>query len=117
MVPAAQSRSRPTLSRRRSPQRRRRVKLHLPGAPAIQIQLGEDAAGTESPTRSDRVADADIAAAKARCNVLLKDEEAVAVPEAPFRSGSCGTPAPMRLISVGKNPEVALSPPPVMTCE
>ena len=109
------------------------VKLQLPGAPAVQIQLGKDAgkpalkagepptAGGEAAKKPEPVptvwTDADIATAKARCNVLLKVVKAVAVPEAPFRSGACGTPAPMRLISIGKNPEVSLSPPPVMTCE
>ena len=42
----------------------------------------------------------------------------VAVPEPPLREGSeCGTPAPMKLISVGSSPQVALSPPPTVTCD
>ena len=56
--------------------------------------------------------------ARARCNALLKGLDAVVVPEAPLREGTeCGTPAPMRLISVGRSPQVALSPPPTVTCD
>ena len=55
----------------------------------------------------------DIQLAQARCAVLLKGLDVVAVPEGPLREGSeCGAPAPMRLISVGKGPQVAFSPPP-----
>ena len=40
------------------------------------------------------------------------------VPETPIREGSeCGAAAPMKLVSVGRNPPVALSPPPVVTCD
>ncbi len=34
-----------------------------------------------------------------------------------MREGDCGAPAPVRLVSIGRNPEVALSPPPVVTCD
>jgi hypothetical protein len=60
----------------------------------------------------------EIAFAQARCAVLLKGLAVVAVPEGPVREGSeCGAPAPMRLISVGKAPQVAFSPPPTLTCD
>jgi hypothetical protein len=60
----------------------------------------------------------DIEQAHARCTALLKGLDAVAVPEPPLREGSeCGTPAPMKLISVGRSPQVALSPPPTVTCD
>ena len=59
----------------------------------------------------------DVELARARCTQLLKGLDAVTVPEAPFRKGDCGTLAPVRLISIGKNPEVSLSPPPVVTCD
>ncbi len=60
----------------------------------------------------------EIALAQARCTAMLKGIDAVAVPETPIREGSeCGTAAPMKLISVGRNPPVALSPPPVVTCD
>jgi hypothetical protein len=56
--------------------------------------------------------------AQARCKALLKGLDVVVVPEAPLREGSeCGTPAPMKLVSVGKSPQIALSPPPTVTCD
>jgi hypothetical protein len=60
----------------------------------------------------------DIEQAQARCNALLKGLDVVAVPEEPLREGTnCGTPRPMKLISVGKSPQVAFSPPPTVTCD
>jgi hypothetical protein len=55
--------------------------------------------------------------ARARCTQLLKGVDAVTVPEAPFRKGDCGTMAPVRLISIGKSPEITFSPQPVVTCD
>jgi hypothetical protein len=60
----------------------------------------------------------EIELARARCAVLLKGLDVVAIPEAPVRDGAeCGTPAPMRLISMGSSPEVSFSPPPSLTCD
>lgn len=60
----------------------------------------------------------EIALAQARCTARLKGIDAVAVPEAPIREGAeCGAPAPMKLVSVGRNPPVAFSPPPIVTCD
>ena len=60
----------------------------------------------------------EIELAQARCAVLLKGLAVVAVPEQPIREGAqCGAAAPMKLVSVGKSPEVALSPPPIVTCD
>jgi hypothetical protein len=59
----------------------------------------------------------EIEVAKARCTAILKGAEAVVMPEAPFRQGDCGAPAPVRLMSIGKSPEVALDPPAVLTCD
>ena len=55
--------------------------------------------------------------ARARCTQLLKGVDAVTIPEPPFRKGECGSMAPVRLVSIGKSPEVALSPPPVVSCD
>jgi hypothetical protein len=56
--------------------------------------------------------------AQARCTAMLKGMHVVALPDAPIREGAnCGTPAPMRLVSIGANPEVAFYPPPVLTCD
>lgn len=59
----------------------------------------------------------EIEQAKASCAAILKGVEAVTIAEAPVREGDCGAPAPVRLVSIGKNPEVALSPPPLVTCD
>jgi hypothetical protein len=59
----------------------------------------------------------EIDAAKVSCAAILKSVQAVTIAEAPVREGGCGAPAPVRLVSIGKNPEVALSPPPLVTCE
>jgi hypothetical protein len=60
----------------------------------------------------------EIEQAKARCDALLKGLDAVAVPEPALREGSeCGTPLPMKLISVGRSPQVTFSPPPTVTCD
>jgi hypothetical protein len=58
----------------------------------------------------------EIVAASAACKALLSGVDAVVVPVEPFRHGSCGAPAAVQLISVGRNPEVALSPPVTVTC-
>jgi hypothetical protein len=61
---------------------------------------------------------AEVELAQARCTVLLKGLNAVVVPEVPIREGTeCGAPAPVKLVSIGRTPEVALSPPPVVTCD
>ncbi len=59
----------------------------------------------------------EIASAKARCAVILKGLDAVVTEEPPIKVGACGAPAPVQLISVGKNPQVSLSPPASMTCD
>lgn len=59
----------------------------------------------------------DIELAKTRCTVILKGVVAVTVPEPAFRDGECGAPAAVRLISLGKNPQISLDPPAVLTCD
>ena len=55
--------------------------------------------------------------ARARCTVLLAGVDVVALPEPPMRQGDCGAPAPVRLVSIGRNPEVSLSQPAILTCD
>ncbi len=80
-------------------------------------KAGDPKAAPAKPVELTEWPAADIELAKARCTALLKTVDAVTMPEAPFRSGDCGTPAPVRLISLGKNPEVSLSPPALVTCD
>ena len=76
-----------------------------------------DTAATKPPPEPTEWPATDIELAKARCTQLLKTVNAVTVPEAPFRQGECGAPAPVRLISLGRNPEVSFSPPALVTCD
>lgn len=80
-------------------------------------KTGDPKANPVKPVELTEWPAADIEIAKARCTALLKTVDAVTMPEAPFRSGDCGAPAPVRLISLGKNPEVSLSPPALVTCD
>ncbi len=59
----------------------------------------------------------EIATAKAHCAAVLKGLDVVVVEEVPIKSGSCGAPAPMQLISIGRNPQVVLSPPATVSCD
>lgn len=59
----------------------------------------------------------EIELARAHCTHVLQAINAVSIPEPPIRHGECGTPAPIRLVSFGRNPEVVISPPAVVTCD
>ena len=59
----------------------------------------------------------EIAAAKSRCDVLLKKVDAVVIPQPPIKERECGTPAPVRLVSLGKTSKVAFQPPALVNCE
>jgi hypothetical protein len=60
----------------------------------------------------------DVALARTRCAALLKGLDLVVVPADPIREGAaCGTPAPMQLVSIGANPQLAFSPPATLTCD
>lgn len=60
----------------------------------------------------------EIQVAQARCLDVLKGLDIVAVGAPPVREHEeCGTPAPIELISVGKDPEVTLSPTVTVTCD
>lgn len=59
----------------------------------------------------------DIDLAHARCAVVLKGLDIVAIPAPPMREGDCGAPAPIELVSVGKSPQVTFSPPVIVTCD
>jgi hypothetical protein len=60
---------------------------------------------------------AEITAAKAQCAADLKGLAIVAIPVEPIRQGECGAAAPVRLVSIGKSPQVTFNPPPILTCQ
>lgn len=75
-------------------------------------------AAKAAPAVQARWTDQEIELARARCTALLKGLDLVVVPNPPISDGKeCGTAAPMQLISIGSNPQVALTPPPVLTCD
>lgn len=57
-----------------------------------------------------------IAEERQLCEQILATIDVIAIPETSFRKGACGAPAPIRLVAIGKSPQVALSPPALMTC-
>jgi len=59
----------------------------------------------------------EIREAKAHCDKVLRGIEAVIEAADPIKEGQCGAPAPVRLVSIGRNPEVAFSPPVTVTCD
>lgn len=97
-----------------------------PGAPAAPAAKGaqwpallsDKAPSNAVPTAPPTWSPQELEQAQARCKALLQGLDAVVVPEPPLREGSeCGTLAPMKLISVGRSPQVILSPPPTVTCD
>jgi hypothetical protein len=88
------------------------------GAPAAKPQFPVLVPQTGLAETAPAWSQQEIELARARCAVLLKNLPVVAMPVDPIREGSeCGTAAPVRLISIGRSPQVALSPPPTVTCD
>jgi len=71
----------------------------------------------EAQKPTDKWTEAEIADAKAHCAIVLQRIHAVAIPHEPIKEGACGAPAPIELISIGQNPTVSFSPPPVVRCD
>lgn len=76
-----------------------------------------EADASEANPAPDVWSDQEIAEAKAYCDQILHGVEAVIEPADPIKEGECGAPAPVRLLSIGRNPEVTLSPPVTVTCD
>jgi hypothetical protein len=76
----------------------------------------EAAAKAEPPPIPTEWPAEEVADALAMCKTILAKIDAVTIAEPQFRQGDCGAAAPVRLLTIGKEPEVALSPPPVLTC-
>jgi len=69
-----------------------------------------------TPPPPDVWTPAEIETAMARCTQALKGLDATVEPQPPIKEGKCGTPAPVRLISIGKKPQVTFSPPALVNC-
>lgn len=96
-----------------SPSTARPGETAKPSQPAAEPAKSTEQAEKKPETWSE----AEIADARARCAIILKRIHAVALPHGPIREGACGAPAPVELISIGQNPEVALSPPAIVRCD
>lgn len=105
------------------PQRKPRAPVMTPKADAWPVvlpakdNLAGGAALAATPEDKDSWSAVEINVARAHCAHLFKSLDAVTLPETPIREGTCGDPAPVRLISIGTNPAVTLSPPPVVNCQ
>ncbi len=91
-------------------------------APPWPLTMPEETPQTETAAKAtDAVAETwspdEVRVARTRCDDLLHGIAAITIAEPPFRHGACGAPAPVRLVSLGRSPEVALSPPALVTCE
>jgi hypothetical protein len=86
--------------------------------PSFPKTVDEARAETEAAKKpAEKWSDSEIAKAKSRCAAILQRIHAVAIPHEPIKEGACGAPAPVELISIGQNPEVALSPPAIVRCD
>lgn len=108
------------------------VMAKSPDEPAAQkATASTEDAGTSEPERADASPTSDeaaetkpdvwseeeIAEAKTHCEKVLRGVEAVIEPAEPIKEGECGAPAPVRLISIGRDPEITLSPPVTVSCD
>lgn len=83
------------------PNKRGRWPKLLPGTPEILTTWTEE----------------EINAERARCAEVLKGVDAEYAPADPVRNGGCGSAGPVKLISIGKEMKVGVSPPATMTCD
>lgn len=83
-----------------------------PPAPSSAVSPAADAAAKAAAERK-----IEIETARARCTALLATISAVTIAKEPIEDGSCGDLAPIELVSVGKNPAVAVSPPAILNCD
>ncbi len=74
------------------------------------------AKSTEAP-QTDTWSPVEINVAQARCRLLLKQVDAVTISQPAIKKGPCGDAAPVKLVSIGRSPEVAISPPAVVNCQ
>ncbi len=95
--------------------------------PAAQAEAGSAADAVPAPARSpvastpvvveDVYTNEEIATAQARCQRLLSRIKAEVIPEFPIKKGECGHPAPVKLVSIGTSPQIAVVPPAIVNCD
>ena len=89
--------------------------FHAGGAEAPRVQPAPAVEALAQPPAP--VPSPEYEAARARCTALLSKINAVVIPKETIADGSCGSLAPVELVSVGKNPQVVLSPPAILNCD
>lgn len=92
-------------------------KRAMPSSWPVTLKEAKDQQEEAAPGRADAWSPAEIKDAQQRCAAILKRVAAVVIHEDPIKEGSCGDPAPVQLISIGKKPEVVISPPAIVNCE
>ena len=101
-------------TKRRSGQKAKLAEAQpIPPLPERKDMKAAKAAAAEPEVWSDK----EIAAARAHCAKALKKIDAVYLPHPPIKEGRCGTPAPIRLMSLGTKPQVSFSPPALVNCD
>lgn len=85
--------------------------------PATQSQAQASAPADASQPATPVWSKEEIAVAKAQCNIAMYGIEAKLEPEDPIKEGTCGAPHVVKLVSIGRSPEVVLSPPAILTCD
>lgn len=91
-----------------------RARKPVPQFPAL---ASDGKAAQAAPAQPVEWTKEEVEAAKAHCATVLAGLGAVTIPAEAMRSGDCGAPAPVELISVGTAPQVTFSPPAVLTCD
>lgn len=86
-----------------------KISIPLPIRDPRRTTLG-DVKVTEWP-------EVDIVKAQEFCRKILKDIPVSYDPAPPMRKGACGSPAPILLKSIGKNPVVTITPPASVNCK
>ena len=117
VVAAKGSNSSIAVAQSKKPAHQKSLQANQPIPPIPDKKSDEGAAAKSAETVPAAWKPEEISAAQARCAAILKDIDAVTVAQPPIRDGQCGAPAPVRLISVGKNPQVTFSPPALVDCE
>jgi hypothetical protein len=92
----------------------------LPDRNPLRIAPAEPVAPPPPPHPSELEAPdwsaQEVQAARDQCVMMLDDTGTVYRHLDPLRAGVCGTPAPIELSAVGKNPSVRIEPPAIATC-
>jgi hypothetical protein len=86
-------------------------------APAPVTPSSEAPAVVATPPEKDEWQQAEIVRAREQCMHVLSGASAEVEMLEPIKKGQCGTPAPVRLKSIGSDPEIVFDPPVDINCQ